>query len=136
MQATRLALVLVAFGAACRSSSPEPAPAPTGSFRDLPDLAVSASCLRVEDMKRLAVAVSNLGNLTAARSATRVEFDGDPTESIIRTTRPVKVRAVETFEVEVPAECLRTHCNWKILADDANQVPESDETNNTSDGHC
>ena len=135
MHAARFLLLLSLVAAACSSSSPVPSPAgrTTGV---LPDLMVSASCHRVEDTKRLAVAITNLGKLAAAPSATRVEFESDPADSFVRMTRAIAVRSVETFELDLPPACYRDDCRWKITADAAGQVIESDETNNTAAGRC
>lgn len=132
MHATRIAFALAAFAAACTSSTPEP----QRPVAELPDLVVSGSCSRVEDVVQIAVAVVNRGKGAAAPSTTRVDFEVEPLTGFQRRTRFIAAHAVDSFEVEMPPSCMKSDCRWKITADAANQVPESDEANNTFGGRC
>jgi subtilase family serine protease len=152
MHARLFPLAIAALAAACTSSSPEPKPRGgakvaanvaahvaanvAANVADLPDLIASGSCSHVEDTLKLAVAVSNLGNQPAARSATRVEFRSDGVSSVARPTRTIAPHAVASFEIEFPAACSRTECTWKVTADSDNQVEETDEANNSFAGRC
>ena len=136
MHATRLSILVTALAAACSSSSPEPQPLGARPKVELPDLIVSGSCLRVEDTLKLAIAVANRGHAAAAPSATRVEFDADPAADFVRRTRFIAAHAFDTFEIEMPAACTKMGCRWTVSTDSANQVPESDEANNTFAGRC
>jgi len=133
MHATRFPFVMAAFVAACSSSSQEQQVAASSGR---PDLVVSASCHRVEDMPFLDVAVTNVGSAFAGGSTTRIEFSLDPGASVARATRSIAAHSVASFELEMPAACSRADCGWKVTADSANQVLESDEMNNTLAGHC
>jgi len=128
-----LAALVAAALAACSSSAPEQKVAASAGR---PDLVVSASCHRVEDIPYLDVAVSNVGSAFAGRSTTRVEFSLDAGASVARATRSIAAHSVASFELEMPAACARADCGWKITADSASQVAESDEMNNTLSGHC
>jgi subtilase family serine protease len=136
MHAARILILVPVLAAACSASSPEPKPVLGRAPSELPDLVVSASCLRVEDTKRLAVAVSNPGKLAAAPSVTRVDIDADAYETFVHRTRAIAVRSFDTFEFDLPVACSRADCRWKITVDSANQVIESDETNNIAAGRC
>ena len=102
---------------------------------ELPDLVVSGSCSRVEDLVKVTVAVVNRGTAAAAPSTTRIDFDLDPL-AYQRRTRFIAAHAVDTFEVEMPALCMKSACRWTITTDVSNHVPESNEANNTFGGHC
>lgn len=136
MDAGRISIVVAALLAACSSSSPEPQPLGARPKVELPDLIVSGSCIRAEDTLKLAIAVANRGHAAAAPSATRVEFDADPAAGLLRRTRFIAAHAFDTFEIEMPAACTRTGCRWTATADSANQVPESDEGDNTFASRC
>jgi len=103
---------------------------------EMPDLVVSGSCSRVEDVVQVTVAVVNRGKAAAAPSTTRVEFEVEPLTGFQRRTRFIAAHAVDSFEVEMPASCMKAACRWNITADAANQVTESDEANNTFGGRC
>jgi len=130
MVVARYAVLLSAFAVACTSSSSEPQ-RPSG---ELPDLIVSGSCSRVEDVVQ--VAVVNRGKAAAVPSTTRVDFEVDPLTGFQRRTRFIAAHAVDSFEVEMPSSCIKAGCRWRITADVANQVAESDEANNTFGGRC
>ena len=132
MLATRIALLAAALAGGCTPSSPELRAA---FASELADLVVSGSCSRVEDTVTLAVAVTNRGRGPAWPSATRVQFD-DSAAGVVRRTRYIPAGAVSTFEVEMPAACARGACRWRITADSANEVSETDEANNTFSGRC
>lgn len=135
MHAGRIAFLLAAMIAACTSSSPEPQPmARPGT--ELPDLIVSGSCSHVEDVVKVTVAVVNRGTGVAPPSTTRVDFEVEPLTGFQRRTRFIAARAVDSFEVEMPASCMKSGCRWKITADVAGQVTESNEANNTFGGRC
>jgi hypothetical protein len=135
MHATRIAVVLAALAAACTSSSPEPQPV-TRPASELPDLIVSGSCSRVEDMLRVTIAVVNRGTAAAAPSTLRIDFDVEPLTSLQRRTHFIAAHAVDSFELEMPAGCIESGCRWQASADVANQVTESDEANNSFAGRC
>ncbi|HWI39531.1 MAG TPA: hypothetical protein VNU64_24005 [Burkholderiales bacterium] len=98
MQATRFLLLVSALAAACSSSSQE------SRLAEQPDLFVSGSCRREEDLLTLAIAVTNRGRGAAA---------------------PAAARAVDTFEVELPALCSKAACRWNITVDSPKPVHES-----------
>ena len=103
---------------------------------ELPDLVVSGSCSRAEDLVQITVAFVNRGKAAAAPSTTRVDFEIEPLTGFQRRTRFIAAHAVDTFEVEMPALCMKSACRWTITTDVSNQVPESSEANNTFGGHC
>jgi hypothetical protein len=111
MHATRLALFLSAFAAACSSSSPE------AELAELPELVVSGSCRHHEDTLILAIAVANRGRGPATPSTTRVEFNGDPASGIVHQTRFIAAHAVDSFELELPPVCSKIACRWDITLD-------------------
>jgi hypothetical protein len=123
MHATRLSLLFAAVAAACTSSSPESA----GPAQP-PELVISASCSRREDTVMVAFAIGNRGRGPAAPAATRVEFNDDPGSAVVRRTHFIAARAVDTFEVELPAVCSKIACRWTITVDAAQPVRET--------GHC
>jgi hypothetical protein len=119
MLVTRLVLVICALAAACTSPSQE------SRVAEAPDLVVSGSCSHHEDVLTLAVAVTNRGRGAATPAAARVEFNGDPASGEVRRTHFIAARAVETFEVELPALCTKAACGWSVTVDAPKPVHES-----------
>jgi hypothetical protein len=82
----------------------------------------------------LIVTVKNQGSADAAPSMTTVAFAQGGAFS--QPTPPIPAGGSVNLFFPIPPACFHPDCSFRITVDSANQVTESDETNNTASGTC
>lgn len=82
----------------------------------------------------LTVRVRNQGSATAGPSVTRVDFG--PYGSADMPTPPLPPGASVDLNFPIPPGCFDPNCEFRIIADAAGAVAESDEGNNFASGVC
>jgi hypothetical protein len=83
----------------------------------------------------LVVRVENKGPAPAViPSTTRVEFPGFTTQDV--TTPPIAVGASVDLMVSIPFGCFNPDCDFRIIVDVNNEIPETDEANNSAADFC
>jgi hypothetical protein len=137
---TRRALRLVVSGilavailSGCPGAPPDlvpvPLPAPPGP--------PNAFCRHPDGSSgKLIVTVRNLGS-DAPASQTRVEFSTmSGIVSATEATPAITMGASTDVLFDIPPDCYKVDCFFKIAVDANGQVNESNEANNTADGLC
>ncbi len=108
-----------------------------GGDDKLPDLlpvpdANGSYCRRQDNT--LFVRICNQGNGPAGPSTTTVEFGPHGTVDI--PTPALAPGACTVVQAQIPAGCFDPDCEFRIIADSAGVITESDETNNTVVDRC
>jgi hypothetical protein len=89
---------------------------------------------RRDQKGNLIVTVKNQGSADAGLSTTTVEFAQGGTFS--QPTPPIPAGGTVNLLFPIPPHCFQPDCSFRITVDSANQVTESNETNNTASGTC
>ena len=89
---------------------------------------------RRDERGDLIVTVKNQGSADAGASTTTVHFA--PGGVFSQPTPPIAAGAAVDLLFPIPAGCFSPDCNFQIVVDSAQQVTESDETNNIATGAC
>jgi len=108
-----------------------------GGLPDLlpvPDPRPGVGFCRISPQGKLTVTVKNQGSADAAASTTTVSFSSGATVS--QNTPAIAAGASVDLLFDIPPDCFRPDCRFRITADSAGDVGESDEGNNTADGGC
>lgn len=95
--------------------------------------APTAFCRIEQDGKLLRVSVKNQGNADAGPSKTTVTFVNKP---FTLDTPAIPAGGSVDLLFKVPSGCFSPDCSFKITVDSNNQVNESDEENNSTNGGC
>ena len=101
-----------------------------------PDLMVKkgpANYCRIQDGK-LVIRVANQGPGAAGTSTTQVDFFRYGKFSL--ATQALAPQQYQDLLVAIPPGCFDSDCNFRIIVDQAAQVTESNEANNSADGLC
>jgi hypothetical protein len=93
----------------------------------------SGFCRR-DDRGNLIVTVKNQGSADAGASTTTVHFV--PGGAFSQPTPPIPAGGSADLLFPIPGVCFNPDCDFRIIVDSANQVTESDETNNFASGTC
>jgi CARDB len=87
-----------------------------------------------DDQGNLIVTVKNQGSADGAASTTTVTFA--PGGTFSQPTPPIPAGGSVDLTFPIPAACFDPDCDFRIIVDSANQVTESDESNNIASGTC
>jgi len=82
--------------------------------------------------------VKNQGNAAAGRSAVRIRFSVGTNlyHEAETATGPISPGDTHVVGFTVPEDCGPSDCHFTITVDALNEVPESDESNNSVNGTC
>jgi subtilase family serine protease len=103
-------------------------------YAPVPEFSTPTGFCRLQD-SNLVVRVQNKGPAPAViPSTTRVVFPGFASQDV--TTPPIAIGASVDLMVPIPLGCFNPDCNFEIIVDVNNQIPEIDETNNSVEDFC
>jgi hypothetical protein len=91
-------------------------------------------CVREND--QLVVTIKNQGAAAAGPSTTAVDFGAFGVATAATPGLPPGNSATVTVTIPTSPNCFDPNCEFRIIADSALAVPESDETNNIASGVC
>jgi hypothetical protein len=98
-----------------------------------PDRETGSFCRR-DEQNNLIVTICNHGTAAAGPSHTTV--DSGSHGSFTLATPPLGVGACVDLKFPIPQGCFSPDCSFRIIADSADEVAESDEANNVVSGTC
>jgi hypothetical protein len=87
------------------------------------------------DKGKLIVVVKNVGKEASPASVTKVAFSPGGTVDL-PTPAVAPGASTQLGPIEFPASCHNPDCNFRIDVDAESTIKESNESNNTGDGHC
>jgi subtilase family serine protease len=103
-------------------------------YAPVPDFPTPTGFCRLQG-SNLVVRVENKGPAPALiPSTTRVDFPGFTTQDV--TTPPIAAGASVDLMVPIPFGCFNPDCDFRIIVDVNNEIPETDETNNSVADFC
>ena len=108
-------------------------PPPLADLLPVPD-ASGTFCVRRND--QLFVTIRNQGAAAAGPSTTAVDFGAFGIATAATPGLAAGASTTLTFTIPTNPNCFNPDCEFRIIADSALVVPESDETNNIAAGVC
>ena len=96
---------------------------------------ITGFCKVVGNATKVVISVRNQGNADSPASTTTIDFSPGGTIQVPTSAIPAGA-SVDLPPVNIPAGCFDPDCDFKITVDSGNQINESNEANNTTNGRC